>query len=271
MNNYTIAKETFEAGTAANLMQPIEDWLLAQCADLTLAFTNSYTAGGRSGRVYRYRGQSIGLCLSYLGGSSQMVYITPAYNITDTSASYLTSNGCVPTYVNGVRSVGVVLIQGENCAIVGFADTEYSKTLCNMVYMGEVNSEIQGAMMFANSIRNTAWVGIADNSTDSSPLPQVKYSSNEGLGRICKKGESVSNWCLPTTIGAFYTAAAENGQVVATPIFLSTPDLYIEPIRLPDFYQLEGPAMPDYFVETDIGDLNIMRVGNRIMLGEPTA
>ena len=77
------------------------------------------------------------------------------------------------------------------------------------------------------------------------------------------KNNSVINVILPSSLAS----EAANGDLIASPVYVSTSSIWIEPMRLPALYELYGRTYPEVLQIVNLGGTNLIKIPNYFAIG----
>lgn len=256
----TVAKQTFKGAEYTTVLANMRHWIVAQIPELKLVESSG------SKWVYKFGDTDYGVSFTSYRTSSYNYYLEIEFvrwiteDSTSKASSYdiytgsITENG-TNLYTAGaivVRTPHGVIIQGMDYTEIPFEE---------FFYFGKASSAIKGEVTVHGIFSAASYVYTTDGSTS-------QKLSNGSIFYFKIDSETPVVWRqgVLTAIrpsGASYGAA---GSIVASAVYGITGAAWMEPIRIDDFYVVNGLVLPPYYTDVTVGGRKMQRVGKELLL-----
>lgn len=245
--SYTIKQQVFSASSnsqeQANLLSKnIMAWLNNEFEEFELIGTSALSYKGEHGGLRFY---------TYYSSNGYGIAFCPVRSLTESSytdLSYTVSMNLKDYYVasTGEYSIGITVIRTDSCILLLYSNRSFTLFYSYVHYMGYVNSYIKGKYFFVSTIYGTTslTISLAPSGGDTF------YNS-------------VINVILPSSLAS----EAANGDLIASPVYVSTSSIWIEPMRLPALYELYGRTYPEVLQIVNLGGTNLIKIPNYFAIG----
>lgn len=262
----TVVKNGFGGTDKRTVAQDLRLWIVSQFPDLKLIKSGEQNTnypwwlyqfeGTNSGISFYgdfYHGYGFSLTLSFIPNVSTVTSISGGdYAISSTTISEHDGSHYYTKALVAKTQKGVI-IQG----ISYDSDTPYEK----FIYIGKATSALRGEISFYGyfSAAGRLYINAGDQNQSYLGGSLFWFKINS---------ENDARWMhgVLSTILSNGSSGAIAGSIVASAVYGVTSAAWMEPIRIDDFYAVNGLALPPYYTDVTVGGRKMQRVGKELLL-----
>lgn len=262
----TVVKNGFGGTDKRTVAQDLRLWIVSQFPDLKLIKSGGQDTnypwwlyqfeGTNSGISFYgdfYHGLGFSLTLSFIPNVSTVTSISGGkYAISSTTISEYDGSHYYTKALVAKTQKGVI-IQG----ISYDSDTPYEK----FIYIGKATSALRGEISFYGYFSAAGGLSI-----EASSQSQSYYPGDLFWFKINNENDDKWMHGVLTAILSKALNGATAGSIVASAVYGITGAAWMEPIRIDDFYAVNGLVLPPYYTDVTVGGRKMQRVGKELLL-----
>lgn len=262
----TVAKNVFGGTNIRKVAQDLRLWIVGQIPGLKLIKSDE-TSSYYPWWLYQFEGTNLGI--SFYGNfyyadrySIQLSVLTNVSKLTSVSGGAYSFNFTRITEADGEHFYTRALVAKTQKGVIIQAVNYSSGTAAEkFIYIGKATSALRGEISLFGyfSVASRLYIN-ADADTTSMYLGDAfwfKFNS-----------ENDDKWMRGalSTILSNGLGGSTAGSIVASAVYGITGAAWMEPIRIDDFYAVNGLVLPPYYTDVTVGGRKMQRVGKELLL-----
>lgn len=262
----TVAKNVFGGTNVKKVAQDLCSWIVSQIPGLKLIKSNTSNTD-YPWWVYQFEGTNLGISFngSFYSSDRSNIQLSVRTNVSEITS---VSSGDYTFSFTRIREgdgdhyyVRALVAKTQKGVIIQALSYGSGTPAEKFIYIGKTTSALRGEISLFGYFSAAGRIYI--NASDQN---QSYFGGDLFWFKI--NSENDARWMngALSTILSNGLSGAIAGSIVASTVYGVTSAAWMEPIRIDDFYAVNGLVLPPYYTDVTVGGRKMQRVGKELLL-----